>query len=92
MAMYSLGTCALCTRVLALPSTAVDLCITWAQDEEDEDEGGEGGEQPGMGEVRTGADADAGEDAREEGLHPQAHAHTMHLPDSILTISLQCTC
>ncbi len=45
------------------------------QDEEDDDEGGEGGEEPGTGEVRTGADADAGEDAREEGLHPQASPH-----------------
>lgn len=37
------------------------------QDEEDE-----GDDEPGrVGEVQTGRDADAGEDEREEGLHPQ---------------------
>lgn len=38
---------------------------------QEEVEEGEGEEVGGTGEVRTGADAAAGEEAREEGLHPQ---------------------
>jgi hypothetical protein len=57
-------------------AAALHACVR-AQDEEDEDEGGEdnaAGDAAAAAsgaEVRTGRDADAGEDAQEHGLHPQ---------------------